>query len=443
VTTTSGTLTQQTLIKYLKDLNPAIDTSDPIIQDLVVNFGTQVITDVQTRVSYLNSRYTNAYLNQLNDTELNIYAYNAFGLVREPGTPVTGYVYFMFSTPSDNGSVSIPTNSVVSTSDGKWRFTTTEPVYISADSLPSFYNPVRNAYELRIPVQAVSPGTDYRVASYRLVKIQSTLNFSAKCENREPFTSGTDPETRTDFINRINSTKAGFNLNTTSGLRDSILSNVKGISDVQWLHAPGNRNTYDLYYIGYQPVADVLEYVISNPLYREIPFNSAKTPIRYVDGVVVDSVSLTQDQYRFTPTKVILHSTVPLNSGSQIFVSYQYNQLNNTLKGYLESTLDFPGAVWNVNEAKPVFIKVAVKVKPQAYMTLSEVSALVSDTVYSYLNPNQFVTDFQASKVRSLILDVHTYILDCAVSINGQPFLDFEQGQYPVLTSDNLEISLL
>ena len=438
----TDSLTTQTLKKYLKDLNPTIDTSDPIIRDLIVNFGSQVISDVQTRVSYLNSRYTNAYLNQLNDVELDIYAYNSLGLVKETGSPVTGFVYFIFNTLPSTGDVSISSNTIVSTSDGSWKFLTTDPIYITAERLPAFYNPTRNAYELRIQVKAVSPGTDYRVASYRINTIQSSLGFNAKVENREPFTTGKDSETRESFITRINLSKAGFNLNTTSGLRDSILSNIEGLLDIQFLHAPGYRNTYELFYIGYQPFSEVLEYLVSNPSNREISFDSGKVPIRYVDAVVVDGVNLTPNKYRFTPTKVILHSSVLLTSSSTVFVSFQYNKLNTTLKGYLESVLDFPGAIWNIHEANPVFIKVYVKVKPQNYMTISEVSALISDTLYSYLNPNQFITGIQASQIRALLLDIHTYILDCEVSINDQPFLNFEQGQYPILTSDNLTITL-
>jgi hypothetical protein len=436
------TVTAQSLIKYLNDLNPTIDTSDPIIQDLIVNFGIQVITDVQTRVSNLSTLYTNAYLNQLSDNDLNIYAYNALGLVRYSGTAVTGYVYFLFSW--DNSSeISIPSGTIVSTNDNVWRFITTQNIYLSGNSIRSLYNPIRNAYEIRVPVQATLPGTDYRVAAYRINTIQSTLTFNCSVENRDAFVTGTDPESREDFINRINKGNAGFNLNSSSGLRDSLLSGIEGLQDIQFLHAPGLRNTYNLYYIGYQPVADVLEYAVANPTNKEIFFDSNKVPIRYVDSVVLDGVTLSLNQYRYTPTKVVLLSTLPVTSSSVIFISYQYNQLNFTIKDYLNSNVDFPGSIWNVQEGIPDFIKVTVNVKPQNYMTLSEISSLVSSTLIQYLNPNQFIVGIQASAIRSLLLDIHTYLLNCEVSINEQAFFNFEEGHYPVLTSENISVGLL
>lgn len=441
--TVPNTITAKGLVKYLKDLNPTIDTGDPIIQDLVVNFGTNIVTEVQTRVANLNSRFTNAFLNQLTDNELDIYAYNSHGLIREPGVAVTGFVYAMFTAPADSGDAVFSTNTIVGTSDGVWRYATTEPIFISASSLPSFYNPVRNSYEVRIPVRAMKTGISYRAAAYRINTIQSTLNFNVKIENREPFVTGSDPETREAFINRINLAKAGFDLNTMSGLRDSLLSNITGLQDVMFSHSIGHRNAYDIFYIGYQPVAEVLEYSVVNTTNREIKFDPSKAPIRYVDGVVVDGVNISPDRFRYTSTKVILHSSVALTSSTVVFVSYQYNQINSALKGYLESNLDLPGGEWNVREGIPDFVKVKIKLKPQSFLTLPEVSSLVSDTVYQYLNPNQFIVGIQASKIRNLILDAHNYVLDCQVSVNDMPFYDFELGHYPILTSDNLEIGLM
>lgn len=435
------TQTSQTLVRYLNSLNPAIDTNDPIIQDLVVKFGTQIITDVQNRVAYLNSRYTNAFLNQLTDNELDIYAYNSQGLVRGSGTPVTGYIYFMFTNLTD--SLNISANTIVSTSDGVWKYSTLEPIFIDRANLSAFFNPVRNAYEVRVPVKALKPGTAYRVAAFRVNTIQSTLSVNARVENREPFTSGTDPESKESFINRINHSKVGFNLNSHFGLKESIVNNIPGIKDIQIVHLEGNRNSYNLYYIGYQPVSEVMEYQVTNPSNRTIPFDSRKTPIRYVDAVVVDGVTLPSTLYKYSQTKLVLHSSVTLTSSSVIFISFQYNKLNSLLKDHVEINIDFPGAEWVVKEAIPEFIKVKVNVKPQNYLTLTEVSSLVSDTLFQYLNPDQFILGVQASKIKNLLLDTHSYLLDCDVTINDLPFFDLKEGHYPILTSDNLTISLL
>ena len=92
----------QQLQKYLQKINPTLDVTDPILRDVAINFGANIVNDVANRVAQINSKFTNTYLQSLTLEELKVYAYNTLGLIMYPGTYVTGFVHVMFTTIPDD-----------------------------------------------------------------------------------------------------------------------------------------------------------------------------------------------------------------------------------------------------------------------------------------------------------------------------------------------------
>jgi hypothetical protein len=436
------TPTGRILAKDLNNLNPTIDYTDPVVADAVINFGANIVDDVSSRVSYINTRYTSGYLSQLSDSELDFYAYNALGLTRKSGTPVTGYVYVMFnSAPAD--SMSIPSSTIFSTSDGTWQYYSTQSVIITPASVNLLYNPVKSCFEIRIPVQAVKVGTNYRVAAYRISKAQTFTNISIRVENREAFVDGTDPETTAAFISRIQSVNAGFDSNSLNGFYSMIQQKVVGLQDILIRHMEGQRNAYELYYIGFQPVQELLVVSIANPADRAISFPPDKTPIRYVDSVAINGIMIPSTKYTYSTKKLYLDPTLTLTSADSVQIAFQYNKLNLTITDFLENNFDFPGARWILNEGIADYLKIRVAVRPQTYLTLFEVQDLVQGTLIQYINTSQFSVGIQAEEIRQLLIATHPAILDCKVAVNDKPYYDSDFGHYPVILRDNMTIELL
>jgi hypothetical protein len=436
------TTTGRALAKDLNSLNPTIDYSDPIIADGIINFGANIVDDVAARVSYINTRYTSAYLNQLSDAELDFYAYNALGLTRKAGTPVTGFVYVMFNS-APSSSLSIPSNTIFATSDGVWQYFSTQSVVIDPSMVNILYNSVRSCYEIRIPVQAVKVGTDYRVAAYRISKAQTFTNLSIRVENRESFVNGSDPESTADFIKRIQAINAGFDSNSIGGFYQMMMEKIAGLQDVNFRHLDDQRNAYELYYIGFQPTQDLLTVSIANPSNRAISFPPDKTPIRYIDSVAINSVALPSSSYTYSTSKLYLSPNLTLTSSDVVQIAFQYNKLNLDIYDFLENNFDFPGAKWILNEGVADYLNIKIVAKPQSYMTITEVQDLIQGTLIEYINTSTFSPGIQAEELRQLLLSVHPSILDCRASVNGSPFYSSDFGHYPVILRDNIVVELM
>jgi hypothetical protein len=77
----ANSLTRTLLENMLLTNNPSIDVKDPIIKDLAINFGADIIESVETRVKQISDKFSSNYLSNLSSDELDVFALNVKTLI--------------------------------------------------------------------------------------------------------------------------------------------------------------------------------------------------------------------------------------------------------------------------------------------------------------------------------------------------------------------------
>lgn len=420
----------------LQASNKTIDINDPVIKDLFINFGANIVSEVDTRVGNLQNRFSVSFLDNLTDTQLDTYAYSMKGMTRYQGEASTTYIHFILSQRI-NGDVVIPANTVVATQDSLWQFYSTMTIVVSAGNLDAYYNAMNGSYEIRVPVQAAGAGTDYNVAGYRLTNLLTSLPFTVRVENREDVNDGKDPETSAEFKVRFQNSLVGFDASSKAGLKEKILQTFPKVSDVDIYHAAREANSYIIYYIGADPFASAIAHTISSSYDYRIDFPAEHVPIRYVDSVVLDNTLITA--YTYTKSQLILDSSLNLVTNATLIVNYQYNGLNQQITNYLDNLIDIADSVWLPQEANPISLITSVKVKPASYIAIEEVQDIIVNYLTSILN-NTFIETLSSLAIEEDLKITYSNIADIQILFNDSQFLTFDRGTYPVILAENITV---
>ena len=432
----TNSVIQERIKSLLTSQNPTIDVSDLIIKDLFVNFGANVVSEVDSRVNNIAQRFSISFLDNLTDTQLDNFAYSMKGLVRSQGAAASTYVYVILSKrPAED--VLIPANTIFATQDNNWQFYSTQAIAVSLGSLDSYYNASKGTYEIRVPVQAVGVGTNYNVAAYRINVIVTSLPFTARVENREKVDNGLDPQTTADFKREIQAALAGFDANSKLGVTQKVMQALPTAGDIQILHSVRDANVFDVYFTGMEPYAASFSYTAVSSKDRRIAFPAEYVPIRYVDSVLVDNVPLDSNSYTYSKYELILDNTVSVVEGTVIIVVYQYNGLVSQLSSYLTGLVDIADSKWTPKEATAISLKVSVKVRPASFIAIEE----VQDTIINYLSGivgDQFIDSLSASAIEEQMKTTYANIAELQIRFNGSQFIQFEAGTYPIILAENI-----
>ena len=437
----ANSLTRTLLENMLLTNNPSIDVKDPIIKDLAINFGADIIESVETRVKQISDKFSSNYLSNLSSDELDVFALNVKGMSRNKGSFASGHVHFIYK---NTNNINIPANTLVSTQDGVWEFYTTTSIFLTSDKLKPYLNPMTNEYQIRVPVQALNTGTDYNLSAYRLTYIKSSLTPSPlRIENRQAISGGKAVESDEDFVGRIETAVSGFNLNTKAGIVQALRS-VSGVTDIQVIKQP-LQNAFDVYFLGDSPVGDTVIKTASGSFDRTVTFNSSITPIRFVDLVVVDGTALNSNQYSLSSdrSQLVLNSSVSLVAGSTVVVSIQYNSIAQDVRTFMESYLNLFGTRWNVKEPTPFTIEINVVMRPLTSGTSS--ASYYQQFIYSLIKERisgSFLTSVNSLEVESLIFS-RLPLTSAKVSLNNAPSISIPEGYYPYISSEFVKITVL
>ena len=434
------TLNKSIVENIIVSQNPTIDVKDPIISDIAVNFGADLIEEVDRRVGALTSKFTSKYLSNLSSNELDVFALNVKGMSRKRGAFASGFVYFIYQTPTN---ISIPANTIVSTQDGLWEFYTTTNIFISINDVQPYLNPLNNEYEIKVPIQALNIGTDYNVAALRVNFIKSTISPApSRIENREATLGGEGVESDQNFVSRIEAVSVGYNVNTKRGVLEALRS-VSGVTDISIINRP-EQNAFDVYFLGDSPVGDTIIKTATNSTDRTILFEESIAPVRYIDIVTVDGTVIDADQYSLSTDRssLILASSVPIARGSSIVVSVQYNLIAQDVKSFINSNLDLIGTRWYVNEPRPFILRLNVILKP-----LSSTSSIAyyQQQVASIIN-NQisgfFLSSVRASELEKIV-SASLSLASLRITINDTPSVTIPDGYYPFISPDLIAVTVL
>ena len=438
----ANTLTQSLLKNMLQNQNPSIDVQDPIIQDIAVNFGGNIIDEVDNRVKALSVKFSSNYLSNMSTSELDLFALNIKGMSRNRGSFASGYIYFIYK---DLSNISIPANTIVATQDGAWEFYTTANIYISINDMQNYFNPLTNEYQIKVPIQSLNTGSNYNVSAYRITYAKSSVTpATIRIENREATMNGSDVESDADFISRVETSIAGFNLNTKAGIVQALRS-ISGVTDIK-ITKLDQQNAFNVYFLGDSPVADTVIKTAGGPDDRKVIFSNQISPIRYVDVVSVNGIVIPNSEYTLDSkgTELTLASTVPLNSGSPILVGVQYNLVAQDVKSFINLNLDLIGTKWNISEPFPYPIQVEVTLKPLSSLSGSSssyyqqiISSIINSSISGY-----FINTLSSSNLENLISS-NLSVSSIKISLNGYPSLTIPEGFYPFISSDLINVTVL
>lgn len=436
------TLNKSIVESILLNENPSIDVKDPVIQDIAINFGADIIEEVDRRVTTLSSKFSSTYLSNLTSTELDIFALNVKGMSRKRGAFSTGYVYFIYKGLTN---VSIPANTIVSTQDGVWEFYTTANIFIGVNDLQPYLNPLSNEYQIKVPIQSLNTGTQYNVSAYRLTYLKSSVTPApSRVENREATIGGAGIETDADFVSRIEASIAGFNLNTKGGVLQALRS-ISTVTDINVIKRP-QQNAFDVYFLGQSPVADTIIKTITNSSDRTIVFSDSISPVRYIDVIAVDGTVISNTQYSLSNdgSKVVLAPSVPLGIGSNVVISLQYNLVAQDVKGFINSNLDLIGTTWYVKEPAPFSLQINAIIKPLSSLTGSS-SSYYQQTIASLINDRIsgfFISSISSKDIESLIAS-NLSVTSAKITINNLPSVNIPEGYYPFVASDLITVTVI
>lgn len=436
------TLNKSIVESILLNENPSIDVKDPVIQDIAINFGADIIEEVDRRVTTLSSKFSSTYLSNLTSTELDIFALNVKGMSRKRGAFSTGYVYFIYKGLTN---VSIPANTIVATQDGVWEFYTTANIFIGVNDLQPYLNPLSNEYQIKVPIQSLNTGTEYNVSAYRLTYLKSSVTPApTRVENREATIGGAGIETDADFVSRIEASIAGFNLNTKGGVLQALRS-ISTVTDINVIKRP-QQNAFDVYFLGQNPVADTVIKTITNSSDRTIVFSDSISPVRYIDVIAVDGTVISNTQYSLSNdgSKVVLAPSVPLGIGSNVVISVQYNLVAQDVKGFINSNLDLIGTTWYVKEPAPFSLQINAIIKPLSSLTGSS-SSYYQQTIASLINDRIsgfFISSISSKDIESLIAS-NLSVTSVKITINDLPSINIPEGYYPFVASDLITVTVI
>jgi hypothetical protein len=156
---------------------------------------------------------SDAEVQNLIDSAFDAYASN-LGVRRRSGTASAGEVLF-FTTTRPSASLLIPLGTSVA--GGSVQFTTTREALISASEIASYYNPINGTYQVSVPVQATTTGSQTNVGVGQVNSIGSNLSSTLRVTNLAAMTGGQDAESNLALTVRVQNRLASVDSGTERG----------------------------------------------------------------------------------------------------------------------------------------------------------------------------------------------------------------------------------
>jgi|APSaa5957512535_1039671.scaffolds.fasta_scaffold02822_13 hypothetical protein len=155
----------------------------------------------------------NTEVQNLIDSAFDAYASN-YGVRRRSGTASAGEVLF-FTSRRPTASLLIQLGTVVSS--GGVQFSTTRQATISAAEVASYFNPINGTYQISVPVQATSTGSQTNVGVGQIKSVISSLSASLQVTNLSAMTGGQDAESNLALTVRTQNRLASVDSGTDRG----------------------------------------------------------------------------------------------------------------------------------------------------------------------------------------------------------------------------------
>lgn len=369
-----------------------------------------------------------------------------YGMTRIPSKTATGYVYFgRFDPPTFD--ILIPIGTQIKTLDEKYYETTEDATMTVAGN---FYIPSLNQHAIKVPVSALSIGTNGNAVSGAISVFVSQISGIQFVENTDSISNGTDEETDDDFIARIQTKLAGNNFASPNGIKSLIKDNFPTVKDLVMIMSnnslmirdEGYGGKTDIYVLDETDPITVTDnynaYDIMGPL-NQSGFVLNKQPIAedtssnwLINGGLISDWNLIKDsdsvlsQSNFEKSFIYFNSTYTL----PITAEYKYYNICEKIYNYLLSDDFFfinniTGAENPVDssilikKAKKRLLNMTFKMVVLSGYTFTLVKASVSTAINSYVN-----TLLLGKKI------AQSDIVGVVEGVEGVDYVDFTGGVF-------------
>lgn len=152
-----------------------------------------------------------------------------YNKTRKPASKATGVVNFYRPNPLEPEELNkeIAAGTIVYTGAGVEYQVTVNVPYRNY-----YFDTILNAYVVDAPVECTVAGSIGNTLEYTITKIKTAVEGFGNVTNKTAITNGLDPETDIDFATRLKTEISGNNVGTINGIKNVILQNFSGISDL-------------------------------------------------------------------------------------------------------------------------------------------------------------------------------------------------------------------
>ena len=344
-------------------------------------------------------------------------------LTRKPPSKAYGIEYFYTTTPPTENLV-VPSGASIQNAQGVQFVVTTSSILLASD-IAAYYDPALLAYSIAVPVEAKVAGPASNVPVDTLVyPVGSLPNGFDGVTNKYAIENGHNLETDAEFVDRIQTTQAGTNLQTANGMKSLILNQT----NIRSVFIADASSPYQIRNSGKGGVVDI--YTIDNlPTLQVDSWSTAASDQYFMHQPVIDVVSVigvygTELEHDFVPGDyTFVQDANPLTQRSvrsldkiiwgtvrptgPYKVTYAYNQALETIQNLVTADQyrplmgDISTAVL-AREGLESLIEISYQVVVYGSYARNEVTRQAVSNVMAYVN----ALGFGASLAQSDIINV-------------------------------------
>jgi hypothetical protein len=231
------------MVTVLQAKYPLLDVSPTsVCAEVFLNPMIEVIKPFITQMNYMDllQDFENADL--VDPDDLDRVYWNRYGVTRNPGTKALGEIILVFETIPTSGILKIPAGTTVSkSSDRTVKYTTTQEQAFTLDQLVEFYDENEFVYNVPVQFQAQEVGAKYNALAGEISTLETQLINVVQVKNAEAIINGKDPETNSEFAQRVKRFQFAKILSSEPGYIETVKENFSAVFDV---YVAGYKNDF-------------------------------------------------------------------------------------------------------------------------------------------------------------------------------------------------------
>lgn len=389
----------------IEALDESLDVRKGPIRTLVISYAGEVAS-AETDVDHLQDLQQFERIDTWTTNELLAWG-RKFGVLPGVGgfSKITQF-FQSFTRPSPGEVITVPSGTLVSTSDTRKLYRVLQTVTMIGDFADNYFNASTRAYEIFTTIEATAPGDDHDVPAGRINTILTPIDGIDATVNRKRSSGGKPEQSNQEFRDVIEAKLRGNSAGTTGGVAASIINmdpvNVEDVVVIasnnplyRRLADTGTRAAFDVYLAGLQ-LDSATQNLTAVGGETTIALNSV--PVASISSVRVNGASVA---YTFNPDtsdtkklssrandEVVL--TTPLIAGQQLEIQYVFNNLIQRAQNVLSGRgSDLFETDMLAREGIPVECNVEVEVAIRSSFDTSAMKEAIDDSILSFfLNPN-------------------------------------------------------